>query len=1528
MADLFTDLSGPGPFADVPDLVETPATNAQAQFRRAQVAAAANVDLSQEQSTLLNQFGELQQQYLNNVAQYGDGFAETDAAHRQLVRRTAGLRNLAAEIRPTDPNNEVGAMIDQATTQTLNADIEHEREAALERAAVDNIMDLAASGDRVTAEAYLNLMETGTVLDQVRDRMTKQMILQRELDRYQGQRESQPWFAPVINLATDILLSPLNNTSKIGLVDIPQEQRGLLDWLLPGDRQRREAAALWNKSPEEFARIVREDLIPAVDGKSSLFFDMWQDHSEAAEMIEGIQHTPRALTTNVWAVLDAAGPIGLGELTAGARLARSIPAALTAVGARRQVAAMTANALRNGSLEGMETAIRSAGFADNAEVIDNLSPAAIKPQSFGTSGQALANEMLMRGRAIADELSSMVQTGRFANDVERQTAIQNFIERESQRFGESRVIDVDRAGTIRTTDNSRVHALEFTLGRNNVDGFAKREHAERLARSYGFEDARVEQIEGGTWVVKTQRIMPETGTYIDPLQVKTSNVLSRFLLGARQRSDDYLFNKALGSESNRNQMIQEVHERLWKDVKVSGADKERVGRLWAYGEDKGMWFENRDQANIFFQRNFTRDIGDNEWTAYSRMRDINDFEYAIRNDIRWKEMALRGLETVRMDLGVGQIDGAAGFVDEGMTRAIRGRAYNTADGSFTGKLDAAEAKRLADEGFVVVHLEEVKKLTDELGDITAVIVKKSDLRRSQLEQVQLPYRAGGHRIYRENFFVKQARQVGDTWRNPGTFMAGTKAEANAWAEVMEQARLAYLKDPTDLAALDDIFAGRPGYPSAEKFVEGIQDGTYSSKHSFVALFDRDLPREYDNVDRAYMPEAPEEGLTSFLRTHGRLYYGQKGSDALIDWRGAQAAILDPFESLDRAFTNIANLSTFNDYKITAVQRWVNTFGDQLDPASYDKNATAMQKFLDGRPRRAARTRDSVYDAMQDQREIIKRNLGWKTEFDMGVEHAGRRVADFVMGNDPASVRHSLARKTVNWISDANPLGSLRGMAFDLKLGLFNPVQLFLQMGTFAAITAIDPSSLGKMMGTGPLLRMHLLRDDFLQSSIKSGLWKASGFDDVEEYTMFMQSAKASGFLVINESHSLMNAMGPATVTSLTGNAVHDVRQMGRFFFNEGETVNRMAAMRSAWEWTKKKFPFETSNPEDFLNAFRGRAEDLSFNMSRTSQAWWQQGLPSIPTQFFSYQARMMEHMFGGTLSRGERARLILSQAVLFGASGIPLAPVLMDMYKGRFGAQDIQEMQNVGDLTEGFIDRGMLDLMINGLTGADVQVSDRLGTGAFFGDTVGELMGFSQYGEQSTIDILGGATASITADLFKDLKPFLSYMSAESGGDLGRLPPERSFRNLANNITSVSTALKFMLIRNHGIYTDNNGNYRVSDLPSQTAWFTLLYGAQPGEMNYMGAQMAYMKRRGEVVDEAAKVVEQYRRELIANPDRYEELGDEMNIFVSHLDPDIRQSVLSRAHRQTQADIASSVEERYQRLRTQEEQMNQLEEGAR
>jgi len=1511
----------------MPNAIENP-QGTLGRFRRAQIAAVANLDIDGTPAeAIYDQFQALTDKYNQNIELYGEGQAEAAAASVQQQRRAQGLIDLSNDIGPTEGALGVSAAISEATTQALNFDMEQAREAALERAAIDRVTDLAASGDYTTAATYLNLMEHGNVLQQRADFMTKNLILQREIDRAGSELRDTPFYSHITNFILGMI--PFQKSlSQSGLVDVPNEDKGFWDWMFAGDRRRVEASALWNMSPEEFGRAVREQVLPAVEEKSRWFFGAYQDDTEQLELLQGFMHTPRPLINNVWNAVDNFGFVGPAELAAGGKLARSIPNMLLGMGARRQAAGMAARAARDGLLNDVKSALLRTGFETKDEIADALAPSIMRPQTGPTklTGWALANEMLERADSISDGLNRLVQTGRFADEAELKAAQAAFLERElAANFEEAKIMDIDWSNPERLIDNSSVERVTFTLGKNKTDGWVREADAKRYATQTGFSDAVTEQVEGGQWVVKVARAMPETGAYINPLQVKTTNMFSRYLLGARQRSDEFLANRAQVSENTRNTLLNDLRSQLWREVNVDPASKARVAQMAAFGEANASWFDTVETANMFFQRSFKRDITEREWRSYNGLRDINDFEYGIRNDTRYKELQIRGMETVNVDTGFGYIDQVNAFVDEGMTRPVRGRVLNMSDGSIVKDIDEAARVTLRDKGFQLVHLDEPFRLADG-REITAVATRKGGhFQREGLRRAQLPYRAGGHRIYEDKYFVKQAHKSvldnGDTaWKNPHTFVAGTRAEVEEWARIMNLAREQFARDPGDLAKLDEIFGGRPGYPTPEQFTAGMADGTYSKDFEFVGLFDRELPKEYDNVGREWMSEEAEDGTLSYLRTNGRLYYSQKGNEALVDFRGAQAPVLDAYDAVNRAFLNIANLTSFSDYKITSVNRWANTFGDYLDKNLLPANPTPMQMFLDGKLTKGA-SRDRLVNAAEDQRQIILRNLGWKTTSDLKAEEVSRSFGEFLMGTDPNSLRHSASRRLVNWFSERNPLQALRGFAFDLKLGLLNPVQLFLQAGTYMAIAAIDPAGATRALGTNGLLRAFLIRDDLLPAMLKGGMWKMGGFDSAEDFEAFMKTAKASGFLTINESHSLVNAMGPNSGLSLSDNPLQKAREMSRFFFNEGELVNRMTAMRSAWDHTKRSFGDNLDNArgEDFLNKFTGRSETLAFSMSRSSQAWWQQGPASIPTQFFSYQARMMEMMFGGQLTRWERAKLIASQFFLYGAAGIPLAPVLSDMMAAKTGENP--ELQTVG----GWLDRGALDNLVNAFGGPDVMIGERFGTGGWIGDTIGELMGYSKYGEQNTLDVLGGASWAVASDVYKDFLPFISYMAAESGGDTGRPAPRRAFVNLASNISSVSNVIKFMMIRNHGQYVSTNGNISVDEVPSDAAWFVLLTGSKPGDMDDLSAHMSYLKDRDTAVQEAAKVIEQYRAEIFTRPEDHEEIADEINIFVQHLDPSIRASVLAKA-RQPSRSMLDSAEERINRIRSQEAALRATEES--
>lgn len=1531
MANLFAGVNGqPGPFSDVnTDVARAEApTGSLAQFRQAQVAAMANVNPESDQ--IFEEFKQLQDQYVQDIQTFGEHKVRTEVAGRRQQRQMQALQALAQESRETDPTGELQRGAQLALQQEIAADNERRAEAALEKEAVDRIMDVAAR-DPDQARVLLNLMEFGSPVEQIRDMNTKYMILQREIDRAQIAVGNQGW----VRHAADFLLSAVPLKGSMGLtgnVDIDREYKNwfanLTSQVLPGRRLRSEAASLWNMAPEDFAPYVRDVLLPRVKANSDLLG--YTSRSQQLDILANMKETRDPLLTNMFALVDNVGLLSVKPVSAALRGSVSLPAMALRLGGRKTSGMAMAQAAAELAKEGTTEAVVKAGMGSIDEVVDGLSTTSMRATGtpFVVTPQAVANDILDKARGIRDKLPDWLQPGRYANEEEFGRALNDFIESESKRF-DNRIVDVaDRQ--VKLADGSRTTTVDFTLGRKDATGFTRESSARNFANDLGFGDSQIIQAEDGTYFVKVSRVMPETGTYTNLLKVQTSGPLKRFLSGARERSDIMLANLATRSDMTRNRVLNNVVRELSKDMRVDPASRERIGQLWAAGDNQGKWW-SIDEANMLYQRTFGRDISEREWKAYSALRRMNDVEYVIRNDTMWKEKALRGYETVDIDLGPGgSVNRSNAIIDEDFSKGIRGRAVNASDGTIYDRaLTPEEVKWFKENGYISVHLDEPHKFLVDNSEVHTVFVPKTNVQRFQLERQQLPYRAGGHRIYTDKYFAKQTNwgvQPDGTryLKSPHTFMVGTKAQVDEWVQTMDRMRLAVKNDPgISPGALDDIVDGRAGYPSGQEFLDGVKAGNYDVDEAFGSFFDREMPTPYHSGASLFVGDELEDGFTQYARTHGRLYYSKKSTTGLVDWRGEQAPTLDAWQSTNRAFLNIANLSSFSDYKISSVDRWFNTFKDYLEPNATYK--TPMQFFMNAKPNSLAK-QHNVLDALEDQRTIIRRNLGWQTDGDLRVQEFQRRFSEWAMGTDPSSIRHGASRAVLNFMEDKNPIGFLRGWAFDLKLGLFNPVQLFLQANTYFAMLAIDPGGALKGIQAGMALRPYLAfkgdKTKLLEQFAKNP--SALGFDSAEELKAFFTHAEKSGFFDINETHTLINSLGPKSVFNVTGSKLDEFRQAGRFFFNEGETFNRLVAYRSAWNKMSKEMDFTKVREDDFLNAVAGRAEDLALGMSRSSQAWWQQGLASLPTQFFAYQARMLEAMLGaftgkGRFTREESWKLIVGQAFMYGAAGIPLAPVVSDFIKGKAG--------ETPDLNTplGWIDRGFMDNMWFNLTnGSDMMLSDRLGTGGWLGDTVSNLFGMNRYGEVSPMDVLGGATWSISKDVMEDIGPVLKYMSAESGADQGHPMTERAFRNLASNISSVSNIMKFHTIQNYGYLKSGSGNIQVGDLPPASAWAVLLWGAQPGATDDMSAISASNESRTKLVDEASKVITQYRQEMLQHPDRTEELSEEINLFVNLLDPDIRRSALAKAHSDVEPSLYEAYAKRRERQRQQQAFMENIE----
>lgn len=1042
--------------------------------------------------------------------------------------------------------------------------------------------------------------------------------------------------------------------------------------------------------------------------------------------------------------------------------------------------------------------------------------------------------------------------------------------------------------------------MELTVGTPQGLGFKTEAGARRSMNKLGYDQAEIFQDEAGQWFGRIRQNLTEQGFYSNPLAVKVDNIAWK-LLSSSNVSDENLAGMARLAGNKKAAVLEQVVKPLAQRItKPKGKSRILVEQIVAKGMNDQKWYTD-DELNMLTQRVFKRDMTAIERDAYNAYRELNDVEWALRNDEVYKSKVVAGYESVQFETALGKIDLQDARIDENLDNIPQQRMYDVDNGvHYTTErpMTAGELALKKGQNYVIVKLREAQKLADNTY-VQTFLVRRNSLSRRPLERTQIGYVPGGHRMYQGDHFVKQAQRAfqPDTGKElllaPKTFVVGTRQEAKAWAAGMEAARVAFKESKGLITAdeIDAIFDKYKGFfPDGEQFLDHIKTGKISQDEAFEAVFDRELPATYRDVDPNAIAFAPDEpGYNGWLATTGRMYTGKKAEEALVDYMGNKAPTLDPFRTADRALSNVANILSFSDYKISSAERWSRAFKKYTDYAKRDDLTSDLAILRDAQFR--PDTPNNIRMAGEAQRDIIKRNIGWKSESDLIGEQTSRRIAEFVFGNEPGTLRAKTERIVTDWWTETNPIVALRSAAFDMKLGLLNVAQITLQATTSLAATALSPKFGAQGFMVFPVLRTFLFNGNeaILDHLVKSGGMKALGYTDAESFKAMMKTAKQSGFFNIGNTHELIRAGGTSTAMSSFGNLIDDVRQTGRVFFHEAEIMNRSVAWNIAWQETKAALPDAAMNSPEFLRRVSLEADRYSFFMTKESEAWWQRGLLSIPTQFFGYQARMLEAMFGKSFTTEQKIRLIAQQSLMYGTAGVPFLPFITDYIKEKNGEPvDINTFWGVAD-------RGLLDFAMANITGADVAYGARIGTGGWLTDTIKDMFNAGPYGEKSMAEVLGGATfgilgqtAGIALDAFK-------HSVAESGGDVGGDKDPESFIKLAKQISSVNNALKAYWIFQYGTYITTSGQVIAKDLPTSAGIATLM-SFNPAEVDNASIMIQFNKHQTEIVNDAAKVVAKYRTRMITEPENRAEYAKEVSVFIRRFPPDIRQRILMKTNR--------------------------------
>lgn len=1472
------------------------------------------------------------QKYYDEIKTYGDeSIRHTVAANEQAQRVQNLISYNNSHDDSTDPDGSIRAGAQAAAQASLSEDISNKAKYALEQASINKIQDMAGT-DPAQAKVLLNNLEDGDTNHVIRDFNTKQLILQREIENAGIAHDSQSIVADFADFVLGMGQSIIPFTrGDIGNVDLDSAATHWYDSLLSGNRKQAEGSNLWNMPVEQFSDYVKDHLIPNIQSNST--FLGYHNNSEAVDTLTQLARPDAKSSQNL---MDTINNVGLVAGFKPLGIATSIPSLLVRNGARSQASKLVANAMREALTEGTEVAASKTGVTAD-DMVRAASPTALNVDGIATSTIPIAtdvNTAFARGQALLESISNLVQPGRMTEQEFQQILAKNAKAIDEQFGAKSWVKDVIPE-KFKTASGQELTNLSVTLGRKGGGLFTTAEEAEGFARSlnlpkgYTIEEVPYPRVEGspedelaksvmdwesladdsGQFGIKFKTPMKETGFYTNPLAPRAKNALSRFLINGRKISDEWLMDIAQTSANTKLRITKALKSKMESINSLNQNELTSLGQLMELGSNETKWYTDAQMTSAY-QRAFNREPTVREFTAYHDARDLNDMEYVLRNDALFAEKHLKGYQTVSVKTGNAGVDRLNGLVDRELKSVPKDRVWDDVSGKHWTSSDPLTTEKLDElrgQGAVMVKLEQPMQLNDGTT-VRNLLVRNNDVEIESLRRDQIGYREGGHRIYSGKHFAKQAKEVvqPDGTRqlvNPHVYTVGeTRAEMAAWVQTMETARIA-VRSGADETILDKLFKGNPGFPSGKEFMDGVSSGKYSLEHAFEVTGDRELPSTYREATANLEFVDPDQtGINGLLEAQGRLYYSGKG-EALRDFKGDLAPTLDPYATLNQSLSNIAKLTSFADYKQTAVERWATTFRKYTNMPQEASDWVVFSKSDIGRD-----VPERLRQGALAQRDVIRNIVGYKTDWDYQKEQMGKALADWIGGEDPNSVLRQSLSKGVNWWNTKDISSSIRGLVFDKTMGFWNPVQVPLNLGNmYAAITLSPQHGLNAMKNTW-FLKSFLTKsgsEEWLSHMVSNGTWKKLGFDSAEEFKTFYSHTKNSGVMNIGDSNIIVNSYGPNASLSALSNKIDQTREAGRTLLHWTWEKNKMVAQYLAWKDLRGKFPEADFKSQEFLNKLAGRTEEYDFNFSKESQAAWQRGWTAIPTQFFGYWASMVDAMFGKQFTVQQRIRLAAGQVFLAGTAGFPL-----------LGAADAFYTNHTGDNAHpdkfwGGLRRGALDEIIYGMTGADVQAGARIGVGNGMEDLIEGMFGFSNGYQKSWVDVMGGASASTIKNVGKTFADVAKYVSLRSGGaDDGPIAKD-TFLRLAANISTLSNLTKAYSIFKYGTLKSANGNVIATDVPTVDG-FAQAIGFAPEEQNYISHLSEYNKNNKAPLQDAVKTIEAYDLRFLTEPDNRADIGKELNAFIQLLPEEIRMQALRKAHQRAPKAFYQSLTDQIKR----------------
>lgn len=1402
----------------------------------------------------------------------------------------------------------------------------------LEELAVQKIKDLALSDENqlAIAEERLGNIEVMNIEDAVQRHVVRGLDMLRELESATAEVKDQSFIEDVADVLLTIIPTNLG-TSADNLVELIGSYASLR-----GTNLRNQARYLMFNANEEDYKKAMPKFVAALKEQSGFLSENSHIVKHNLEVIMSGMSERTIEQANALNILDWMFALPFTKVV---RMSSS--AILKMLGNRELAKDTTARLLlddmaKASGKQGDDLAAKTTD--DAATATEESLPAILKPNpaeapeqpTIGAAVHDALEQVRLATKTIKDQLGGL---GRLEGD-----ELEEMVTKEVARIREvngRRVVPIDVFAGGFEAEQGIGHVI-LGLGKKNGGLFKNENEAVKAIKRMGLEKAEVDEAAEGGWFIKVKHNVNESQFYKTWTE-KDVGVKAPFLHFLR--SPDSFNPEVVTQMAAQASFKKSVLFKSYKDIqkKLKGLNKQqkkRMDELTIYGTDNDKWWSPAEYVKHYSSNYKNKDgskalPSDREIIAYQAQTQLHDLNHGVLNWAEkvkltsqgWAGGSIKGLKSVTGDpLKI--------FKEiEGEVHDLRNLIiYNTdTEGLIFGRdITTSGLKELMDKDGLKLFKSYNEVLTPDGTPAGYVLAKPGNHQAFQMGDV-IPYRAGGPRAYDAHFFAGQFNSTisnGKTIiRNPLTMFAGrTRAELKEAVENMEKARLHHNAD----TLTDDLVEELTPYASKEEWQKAINSNTINSDQPFRIWKDGEAPLPGKGKDGSSLDEAGSYDIRTvhtgvdFSRgASGRLLMSRRG-ERLLGGDYAKAKVIAPMELIQKVSSNLLHTAAFTDFQVSATTRWAKTYQSILK----EGRLSPEQMFFRGELRTEGVPPQLLNKAIAS-RAAIKRILGEGSEHSALWRHGVTRLSEWVEHGtipsviDPIAakvgVEHARARASA-FILDGqskDPINAIKGLAFDLKLGLMDPSQLIIQTQTIAAMATIRPTKVKTYIWDGAWMRYSHVNqsEEFLNFAAKR-----ADMDEAEFKLMVTEMRKGgyadvNGELILTDHHST-SLYGPK------GSAIAQARNLARWPFYEAERLNRVYAYRMAWDDLKEAFPkgktldkaFENGDASRFLAK---KTNDYTMNMITSSAAAYQKGILAVPAQFMSYQARMFENIFASkAFTPAQRVRLGLGQLVLYGSAGIPFGTYLADSI---IGATGVEFDESLGEQTmQRAVMGGVFDSMIYLATTGEVDVafSKRAAVGQGIQQYVEDLFGMGMH-TKSFMEIIGGASFSILGDVASDAYQAIRYISlaasAEQVGMAEMTPLVLSA--LTENISSASRLMKAYYVYKYGVFaSQETGKALTFATPAESIAAAL--GIPLREIADLSIMTYALNNRSDFIKENGKPILRLRNEAMRslviddNIPEFEQKLDVASALLQVYDVEDRYDILEWVNRQQQSQTIS------------------------